>query len=157
MAAIDLLMQQHREAEALFERLRTNPESDKVALLGRLTEALTLHAALEEQFVYPLLRAHGLEGEVIRSLHEHDEMKRLISEILSMKRRDPRLGTVTAQLEEVVQRHVAEEERTVLPALRERVDAAALEDAEARMRSAMQRLEQGGLLEAADEQQPPAV
>lgn len=157
MTAIELLKQQHREAESLFERLRSSQPNEKISLLGKLTEALTMHATLEEQFIYPLLRTSGLEQDASRSVQEHDQMKRLISEILSMKRRDPRLDTVTAQLEDVVKKHVAEEETSVLPKLQERADATALENAGAQMQSAIQRLEQGELLEAADEPQPPAM
>lgn len=157
MAAIDLLKQQHRDTEHLFERLKTSQPNEKIRLLGQLTEALTMHATLEEQFIYPLLRANGFEEHFTRSSNEHMQMKRLISDILSMKRRDPRLDSVTAQLEAAVMKHVQEEETEVFPKLQERVDEATLENAGVQMEATMKRLEEGDLLEAADEQQPPAV
>lgn len=141
MSAMELLSQQHREVEGLFEKLKTAQGGQKIALLGRLAESLTLHATLEERHFYPLLRQSGLEAVVSKSLADHADARRMVSEILELKRSDPRLDQTIARLESSVSAHVREEEGQLFPQARERCDAAALDRAGEEMRRAMGALE----------------
>jgi hemerythrin superfamily protein len=155
MTAIELLKQQHREVEDLMQKVPSSEGAQKISLLGRIAESLTLHARLEERHLYPFLRQHGLEGEVRHSLEEHAQMRRLVSEILELKRSDPRLEQAIGKLESVVRDHVQEEENEIFPKAREKVDAATLERAGEEMKRAMGALENEELIAQADEQ-PPA-
>lgn len=155
--AIDFLAQQHREAEQLMSRIRTSNGPEKIRLLGDLAEALTLHTTLEERYFYPVIRNHGMEDVVDRSIAEHGQVRRLLSEMLSMKKSDPRLNETISRLEAAVRAHVEEEERTVFPQTKERVDPEELSALEDQMRRASQALENGELIEAADDEQVPAV
>ena len=97
MDAITLLKQQHREVDALFERISTAGEDEKILLLGKLSEQLTIHAQLEERHVYPFARRMGIQDMVDHSLEEHAKVKQLIAEILSLKRHDPRVDENVSQ------------------------------------------------------------
>ena len=79
-------------------------------------------------------------------------MRRLVSEILELKRSDPRLDQAFGQLENVVRDHVREEENEIFPKAREKIDAAVLERAGEEMKRAMGALENEELIAQADEQ-----
>ncbi len=118
MDAISLLKQQHQEVDALFTRIQnTKADDEKIQLLGLIAERLTIHAEIEERLFYPFARSKGIQDIVDHSLKEHMEVKRLISEMLQLKRSDPRVDKDLLQLIESVQQHVQEEETTFFPRL----------------------------------------
>lgn len=156
MAAIDHLKHQHRETEDLFERIKQATTNERVRLLGELTEALTLHSALEERYFYPLARQNGLTQEMDRSEREHGDVRRMLSDIMSMKKSDPRLNETIGRLEAAVKKHVQEEENEIFPRLLEKVGSEDLDRVGQQMLEAEQSLKEKELLEAADEDQVPA-
>ncbi|NOJ97192.1 hemerythrin domain-containing protein [Corallococcus sp. CA049B] len=124
MNLIDVLIQQHRDAEALFEAWHHAPDEEKPALSLRLAETLTMHSTLEERWVYPVARSVVDGPRIDFAVEEHGEMTQLLSELLRV-RHDPRRREATVrQLEAVVAQHMAEEEREVIPRLR-KMDASA--------------------------------
>jgi hemerythrin superfamily protein len=155
VSAIDFLKEQHDEVDGLFERLAQAREDQRISLLAKIAEKLTLHGALEEGHLYPLAREAGFEELTDHSLEEHAEVKRLTSEILGSKRHDPKLKGLWEKLKERVEHHVAEEEQKLFPQLLERVGEARLQELESRLREAMSRLENEELLEAAEAQHTP--
>ena len=155
MSGLDLLKRQHDEVEELFDRLANASDEERIALLGKIAEALTLHSALEERHLYPLARQAGFEERVDRSLEEHAEVKRLTSEILQTKRRDPRLQALGERLLEAVSRHVEEEERDLFPALEEKIGQGQLESLGRTLEADLRTLSQHPLLEEAEAQHTP--
>lgn len=118
MNLIDVLIQQHRDAEALFEAWHHAPDEEKPALSLRLAETLTMHSTVEERWVYPVARSVVDGPRIDFAVEEHGEMTQLLSELLRV-RHDPRRREATVrQLEAVVAQHMAEEEREVIPRLR---------------------------------------
>jgi hemerythrin superfamily protein len=95
-----------------------------------------------------------MEEQVDHSLEEHAEARRLVSQILELKRSDPRLDQTIARLESAVQRHVEEEEGQIFPQARERLGPDALDRAGEEMNGAMGSLENEELI--AEAAQPPA-
>ena len=155
MTGIDLLKRQHDEVEELFDRLGEAGKEQRISLLGRIAEALTLHTALEERHLYPLAREAGFEERVNRSLAEHAEVKRLTAEILQTKRHDPRLSDLSDRLVEAVLRHVEEEERDLFPSLEEKVGPERLEALGQAMEGELETLSHHPLLEEAEAQHTP--
>ena len=155
MTGIDLLKRQHDEVEELFDRLGQAGKEQRIALLGRIAEALTLHSALEERHLYPLAREAGFEERVNHSLEEHAEVKRVTAEILQTKRHDPRLSGLSERLTEAVLRHVEDEERDLFPALEEKVGPERLEALGQAMERELETLSHHPLLEEAEAQHTP--
>ena len=84
---------------------------------------------MEEQFVYPLVRAKvdGGDDLVDHGIEEHQEVKRLLAEIEKL---DAGSAEFTSKMDKVmssVREHVQEEEGDVLPKLRESTSAETLE------------------------------
>jgi hemerythrin superfamily protein len=146
VGAIDLLRQQHREVEELFEKLRAADRRGKVGMIGKLAEDLTVHTQLEERFVYPLAeRNPELAQKIAHSRREHDDVKRLLSDLMDLKQKDPRIDTILAQIEQSVRHHVSEEEREVFPKLE--ADAAAMQQLGEQMKATQEQLKKEELLE----------
>jgi hemerythrin superfamily protein len=155
VTGIDLLKRQHDEVEELFDQLGEAAADKRIALLGRIAEALTLHSALEERHLYPLAKEAGFEERVNHSLSEHAEVKRLTAEILQTRRSDPKLSALSERLMESVLRHVEEEERDLFPSLEEKVGPERLEALGQAMEREVETLSHHPLLEEAEAQHTP--
>ncbi len=155
MSAIDLLKQQHREVDDLFQRIKSSEGDERISLLGSVAEALTIHAALEEQFFYPFARQQGVDGIIDESFQDHAEVKQLLSEILQVKQTDPRLDELCGRLERMVTEHVSHEESTLIP----KVEAVAGREELVSMRDDMQQAidnwRNSELLRLAEHQESP--
>src|SRR5512140_2234316 len=117
--AIAVLKKDHAEVERLFarfERTRSAPERRRLA--DKIVRELSIHAAIEEQLVYPRLRGRlldGAEGGVLLALEEHHFAKVALTDIESLPEGNERLEPKVRVLAENVRRHVREEERVLLP------------------------------------------
>src|SRR5512133_996451 len=91
--AVEILRNDHRAVEQLFRRFeRSRSGADKRRLADRMIRELSIHAAIEEQHVYPLLR-DGLDGEapkVLVALEEHHLAKLGLAEIERLDADDER-------------------------------------------------------------------
>ncbi|MGA9520141.1 MAG: hemerythrin domain-containing protein [Myxococcaceae bacterium] len=155
MAALELLMNQHRHAADLLERIRAASAHEKVRYMGDLAEALTVHAALEERYFYPFLRERGFSDMVDRALIQHADTRRLVAEMLSMKKSDPRLEDTCLSLDHAVRKHIELEEKEVFPRIRGFAEE--LNEVGRQMAEGLRRLKDEELLEFAEQQQLPAV
>lgn len=157
MSAIELLRQQHREVDGLFQRIKASNGDEKISLLGQVAEALTIHAALEEHFFYPFAREQGVTGLIDESFQDHAEVKRLISEILQVKQTDPRLDELCMRLERMVTEHVSQEEASLLPQVESRANPDELISMRAEMQEAVNTWRNRELLRLAEHQESPTL
>ena len=157
MSAIDLLKQQHREVDDLFQRIKASGGDERISLLGKVAEALTIHAALEEQFFYPFAREQGVAGLIDESFQDHAEVKQLISEILQVKQTDPRLDELCMRLERMVTEHVTQEEASLLPQVESRANPDELISMRAEMQEAINNWRNRELLRLAEHQESPTL
>lgn len=120
--AIDVVIADHRHAEALFTRIEAGPAVDQ-ATLDELIRELSIHAAIEEQVLYPAVRREvgGGEDLVEHSLDEHQEAKELLLSIEKAGADDPQTPQLLAKLIAGVREHVQEEEGKILPQLKSSV------------------------------------
>ena len=130
---IALLEQDHRAVQQLFERFDKTGDAE---LARRICQELRLHAALEEDLVYPLLEQRVDDELARQAKRDHRSAKDLITRIERLRIADGGLRDLMADLKNVVLEHVAEEEGTVLPKLQANLgsELAALGDELARRR-----------------------
>lgn len=115
---VDLIMQDHREVERLFDELRDNPEK-RPNLLPVLTTLLTAHSRAEEAEVYPVAAAEAGEKEEIQhSQQEHIEADQLLAKLAQADPASDEFDKVLRNLVDAVSHHVEEEETKVLPGMR---------------------------------------
>ena len=124
---VDLIMADHRELERLFDQLRTQPDS-RMLLVPVVAALLTAHSRAEEADVYPAARDEaGETDEVEHSQHEHVEAEQLLHKLADADPNSSRFESLLEEFVGAVKHHVEEEESTVLPGMRQRLDAKRLE------------------------------
>lgn len=88
----------------------------KKALADTICDALEIHATLEEEIFYPVMRREDAQQPFIHEAEpEHDEMRRLIAELRATSGSDPRHDALVMELMRDVIHHVADEETRLLP------------------------------------------
>jgi hemerythrin superfamily protein len=118
---VDLIMQDHREVERLFDELKSHPEK-RPLLVPVLAMVLTAHSRAEEAEVYPAARDRGGQAdEVAHSQQEHLQAERLLARLAETSPQSKKFDQVLAKLIDAVNHHVVEEESTVLPGIREQL------------------------------------
>src|SRR5919201_745215 len=128
--AIALIEDDHRKVDGLidrYERLgREGALAERGRVVGSIVDELRLHAAIEEQVLYPAIEeALPDDGpELVEgSLREHAEAKQTLDEIEALDASSDELHDRVTTLIEEVRHHVEEEEADVLPRLREALDS----------------------------------
>lgn len=124
---VDLIVQDHRELQRMFEELRTDPSKRK-ALAPVMSTLLFAHSRAEESEVYPQVREAGGKDDVEHSQEEHLVADQLAERLTGLDPDDAEFGTVLEKLIEAVTHHLEEEEETVLPHMRERMSSEELSD-----------------------------
>ena len=140
--AIAFLKSEHHDVEELFKRfegLGDTAHKSRRATVGRMIEALSKHAVIEEQVLYPAVRAR-VEGEqddlVLEALEEHHLVKLTLRELESMPSTDERYKAKVTVLTESVRHHVEEEEKELFPDVRKLFSRAELVELGAQLRAA---------------------
>jgi hemerythrin superfamily protein len=121
MDAIQVLKKDHKEVKALlkeFERLRGRAGQKQQPVVTQICQALTVHAQIEEEVVYPVLkalRAHDIKDLVREAAEEHQVAKTLIRDLQTLSPEDEQYEAKVMVLGEYVQHHVKEEEQELFP------------------------------------------
>lgn len=149
MNAIDLLKQQHREVEDLFEELESAGEGAKKTkerLCQQISDALALHAEIEEKIFYPESKqaADDAEDLLREAVEEHLAVKRLLADIMDSSASDEQFDAKMKVLKEQVEHHVEEEEQELFPKVKKACSDEELEDMGARMQQLAEELEEQG-------------
>ena len=121
MDAIAILKRDHRNVDKLFkqfDRAKALPERKKLA--RQIIAELSIHATVEEQLLYPLLREEELvdEDDVLEALEEHHVVKVSLLELDNMSAKQERFAPKMRVVAEMVRHHVEEEEQELFPKLR---------------------------------------
>jgi iron-sulfur cluster repair protein YtfE (RIC family) len=124
---IKLLEQDHREVEDLFAKAKDTSGAAKQQVVTKIASELTIHAEAEETYVYPAMRAAGLEDLVSEAEEEHRKVKDLVAQLEGMDGSTNDVDPILNELESDVQHHVQEEESEALPKLRAAVDQETLQ------------------------------
>ncbi len=124
------LEREHHEIDAALEAFAAGEESGQRQpdQLSRAAAALRRHIYLEEEFLFPPLRAGGLMAPVLVMLREHGEIWRTLDEL--EQEAGASGGTTTQRCRELLDqldRHNAKEEPIVYPEGDAKLDDAAKE------------------------------
>ena len=131
MNAIDLLEQQHREVEELFEEFEEAGEGavkTKERLCREISDALAVHAEIEEKLFYPESRQENTEEILRESVEEHLAMKRIVADLVETGPEDEQFEAKMKVLQEQVEHHVEEEEGELFPKVKKMLGEEELED-----------------------------
>jgi hemerythrin superfamily protein len=131
--AIVLLKNDHKEIRKTFsdfEKAGDKAFAAKGKLVDRMIELLTVHTYIENEVMYPRVRAllPEVEDDVLESYEEHHVADVLVIELSAMKPDDERFTAKTTVLIENVRHHIEEEEQDWFPKVREGLGRKVLQD-----------------------------
>jgi hemerythrin superfamily protein len=128
MDVIELLSDQHRQVESLFEQFQRATDAGIKASIARdIIVLLSKHSGVEEVDVYPVIKREVGEAAAGSLTHEHQELKQILADIEGAEPGSADFDQKVAKARLAVQEHVAEEEGQVFPLLRQRVSAERLD------------------------------
>jgi hemerythrin superfamily protein len=142
--AIVLLKNDHKEIRKVFrdfQKAGDNAVATKGKLVDRMIELLTVHTYIENEVMYPRVRAllPEVEDDVLESYEEHHVADVLVMELSTMKPDHERFTAKTTVLIENVDHHIDEEEKEWFPKVREGLGRKTLQDLGAEMLEAKKR------------------
>lgn len=117
------LEQDHQEVDELFDRF-SQVEDDgaegldfattKAELLQQILMKLTIHTRLEEEIIYPELRAVIEQPDLIDEAEmDHETASDLMAQLSEMQMDDPELDVTVETLAQIIRAHVAQEESEI--------------------------------------------
>jgi len=116
-----ILKADHREVEQLFKKLADSEEgSARNDLVGELVRKLTAHMEIEENVLYPSVRANVGEEDEEEATIEHGLARDGMGTMASMVD-VPGFGAAVEMLKGGVSHHVEEEETQLLPELKDAI------------------------------------
>src|SRR6185295_14814612 len=87
MNAFDLLKEDHKKVAGIFEKLEPTTEralKTREELFSKLNDELEVHAAVEEQIFYPVLKEAAETRDItFEAFEEHRVVKELLKELSS--------------------------------------------------------------------------
>jgi hypothetical protein len=121
---VQLLTEEHRLIDRLFEHYAASREPDAAAQLG---DALLLHARIEAEFLYPLVRSRLPDGDRLADEAEddHEKVKDFVAE--AEDTHGAALDELVAELRVDVGVHARWEEEDLFPRLADVLDVASQE------------------------------
>ncbi|KIG18997.1 1,4-alpha-glucan branching enzyme [Enhygromyxa salina] len=118
--ALALLESQHREVEALFERIgKSGSARQKSKLFAELADQLAAHAKIEETIFYPAVCDDDTSALLHEAVEDHLKAKRVLAELLEIDALAAKFTAKLAKLEQMVREHVKEEETQLFAQVRE--------------------------------------
>ena len=119
---IDELMTDHREVEEIFGRIEALPSGDKdrKVYADQATMELVRHSVAEEEYLYPAVREHLVNGNTMadREIDDHAGAEQIMKDLESCDAGDAEFDRLVGRLMSEVRAHIADEEENLFPQLR---------------------------------------
>ena len=133
---IDLILADHRSVDALFAQFDDTADG---TVIGQVVCELKAHDDAEQAALYPMVgKVLGDENMITRSSVAHSAVKKQIDTLTTLE--GPPLIAAFKVLRTIVQKHVTDEEKNILPALGEAATTQQLEQLGAQILQAKQRV-----------------
>lgn len=131
----DMIRFDHSHVMVTFHQYTgTTRPSVKKALAETICDAVEIHATLEEEIFYPVMRGlAGGEPVIQKSPDEHEEIKRVIANLRAADAADMRHDSLMHELMRDIMHHVADEETVLLPQAERMLSKARLNELGAQM------------------------
>jgi hemerythrin-like domain-containing protein len=131
MDAVELIKQDHRTVDGLFKQFEgASSAAQKGNIVNQVIRELSIHAAIEEEILYPAVRDVLPDGDEMVGdfLEEHHEAKELLKKLDRMDAGDHEFDPTMRTLMQEIRHHVEEEEQDTLPKFKQRLDAESLRE-----------------------------
>lgn len=113
----EILKEDHRKVKELFSQIEDDEEmefEERSDILSEISRELEAHMELEESYFYPVLKEHEETHEkALEAYEEHNIGRNALNELSKMGVDDERWIAKFKVLKELVNIHIAEEEKNV--------------------------------------------
>jgi iron-sulfur cluster repair protein YtfE (RIC family) len=135
---IDMLTEDHKQVNAMLNSYDGAGVEARDRLVHEIIESLTKHTRIEDQILYPFIRAKVPDGDQLmdEADREHQEASDAIAKLSDLSPDDPAFDDAFQSLRDGVRHHVQEEEEEVFPKLTEATDEATLVELGSRLAQA---------------------
>lgn len=144
MNVFDLLKEDHKKVSGLLEQLTETTErasKKRDELFAKLNSELDVHARIEEEIFYPVLKEADETREItLEAFEEHRVVKTLLKELDVDEKGTEQWTAKLTVLKENVEHHVGEEEGDMFKKARKVLSNEQAEELGERMEAAKQRL-----------------
>ena len=112
-----MLRADHKLVSGMFAEFeKTNSNSIKKKLVGRICKELSIHAQLEEEIFYPAFKAALRDKELVPEANvEHQAVKDLIAQVDGVEPFGEEYDAKVKVMGEFVKHHVKEEQNEMFP------------------------------------------
>ncbi len=126
---LTMLKTDHKKVKALFAEYQDATARKQQDIAQTIIQDLEIHAALEEELIYPAIRKGTKDDKLMNeAAEEHHLVHVLIAEMKELEPRDATFKAKFTVLGELVKHHVKEEEGEMFPqAQKAKIDWEALE------------------------------
>ncbi len=126
---LTMLKTDHKKVKALFAEYQEATPRKQQDIAQTIIQDLEIHAALEEELIYPAIRKGTKDDKLMNeAAEEHHLVHVLIAEMKELEPRDATFKAKFTVLGELVKHHVKEEEGEMFPqAQKAKIDWEALE------------------------------
>ena len=137
MNALTLLKDDHDRVKKLLEegdKTTERGEKTRTELFARLKEILTAHEAMEEEVLYPALKAHPKAKDLtLEAYEEHHVVDMVLEELEATPVTDEQWGAKFTVAKENIEHHIEEEEGEMFKTCRSVFTSEELDDMGRRM------------------------
>lgn len=146
MDALSLLEEDHQLVKRLLaegEKTTERGEKTRAELFARLKRELTIHEQIEEEVLYPALKANAKSRDIaLEAYEEHHVVDEILSELEMTSPSDETWGAKFKVAKENLEHHIEEEETEMWKAARQAFSSDELEEMGARMSEIKQAAQQ---------------
>lgn len=129
MNAIELLKEDHKKVDLLFQKVKADEDGDHRELFEKIKQELEMHTHIEEKIFYPRLKEkEELEDIVLEGIEEHHQAKMFLRELSGLAEDSEKFEPKLKVLMEDIEHHVMEEEGEMFPKVEKAFDKASLEE-----------------------------
>lgn len=143
MDAFELLKKDHEKVAGIFEKLDATTErgvKTREELFTQLQNELDVHTQIEEQILYPVLKAAEETHDItLEAYEEHAVVKQLLAELDALPKDDETWVAKLTVLKENVEHHVEEEEGEMFKKARKVLGQEQVEELGTRLQEAKER------------------
>ena len=129
MNAIELLKEDHKRVDKLFQQVKANEDGDNTEVFQQIMAELDVHTQIEETTFYPFLKENGdeeLKKLVLEGIEEHRQAKMFLRELDALKADSEKFAPKLKVLMEDIEHHVQEEEGEMFKMVESQFDEEAL-------------------------------
>ena len=151
MNAIELLKEDHKRVDKLFQQVKANEDGDNSDVFRQIKAELDVHTHIEEAVFYPFLQENGdeeLEKIVLEGIEEHRQAKMFLRELDALVSESEKFAPKLKVLMEDVQHHVQEEEGQMFKMVESQFDEATLAELGASLEKAKTKAQKSGTARA---------